>query len=421
MFNFITNIISELSNLQTEKIFRILNLSIPLFMGIYIFANPLPLSAINETCYYSSILVLLILIAFKKTSFSLRSPLAMPLALFFLWSVLGLLFTLDFKNTLHDLRGNLLEYLVVFYLLVNYFNSQKKLEIIAWIAIVSGTIFSIGAIIQCYFIEGFPFSTRLGLTLRGEMTTDYIGFITIFGICLSLHFLYKRTNIFYKILLTSSFFIMTITTLLTQSRGSLLGLFAALAILCFHNKKNIAFIIITILIIILMPISERFASIGFTKDIRIKMNRLTIEVIKDYPIAGIGFGGEIFINKDLVDLDRYNRLLPPEYQQNADIGIVGSPHNTILDIAVRTGIVGLVLFLLILITSLWMLWRTIRLKQGEYFTSWTICLFACLVSFMIPALFADAAFGPRVVVFYTILAMITILWNIVQKEKSCNG
>ena len=416
MFKSISNIISEVSNWQTEKIFRILNFSIPLFMGIFIFANPLPLSAINEICYYSSILVLLLLIALKKTTFSLRSPLTLPFILFFLWAVFGLFFTLDFKNTLHDLRGNLLEYLIVFYLLVNYFNSQKKLEIIAWIVIASTTVFSVGAIIQCYFIEGLPFTTRLGFTFRGEMTTDYLGFITIFGICLSLHFLYGSKNVFYKIILASSFLIITIATLLTQSRGSLLGLLVALLILCFHNKKNIIFIIITVLIILLMPgISGRIKNEGFTKDIRIKMNRLTIEIIKDHPIVGIGFGGEIF--GKFVDLKRYNSQLPPEYQQDASICIVGSPHNTMLDIAVRTGIVGLILFLSILITSVWMLWKTLRLKQGEYFTSWAICLFACLVSFMIPALFADAAFGPRVVVFYTILAMITILWNIAKKNE----
>jgi len=418
MYKSITKIFSELSALQSEKIFRILNFSIPLFMGIYIFANPLPLSAINEICYYSSVVVLLILICFKKTTFSLRSPLTLPFFLFALWAVFGLIFTLDFNNTLHDLRSNLLKCLIIFYLLVNYFNSKKKLEIIAWIAIVSTTVFSVGAIIQYYFIEGFPFTEPLGRTFRGEMTIDYLGFTTIFGICLNLHFLYKVKNIFYKTFLASSFLIMTITTLLTKSRGSLLGLLAALVILCFHNKKNIIFIVMAILLILIMPISDRIKQVGFTKDIRIKMNRLTIEVIKDHPIFGLGFGGQIFINNSLVDLAKYNSLLPPEYQQNAATGIVGSAHNTILDVAVRTGVVGLILFLSILITSLWMLWRTLRLKRGEYFTSWAICLFACFVSFMIPALFADAAFGPRVVSFYTILAMIAILWNIVQKEKN---
>jgi hypothetical protein len=38
------------------------------------------------------------------------------------------------------------------------------------------------------------------------------------------------------------------------------------------------------------------------------------------------------------------------------------------------------------------------------------------MSFFIPAAVADTTFGPRVVVSYTILAMITILWNLVQKE-----
>lgn len=402
---------------KSEIFFSVLNFAIPVLMGTYIFLNPMPLSSVSEFCFYLSFLTLIILISFKKTVFTLRSPLTLPFILFFLWAVFGLFFSLDFKNTLHDLRGHLLKYLIVFYFLVNYFNSPKRLKMLALIAIASATIFSIYAITVYYFIEGFPFSARLGLTFRGEMTTDYIGFITIFGICLSLHFLYKSKNIFYKILLVSCFFIMTITTLLTQSRGSLLGFLAALVILCFHNKKNIIFIIITIFIIILIPgIKERVTMNDFTKDIRIKMNRLTIEVIKDHPIVGVGFGMEIFGNKDLVNLDKYNSLLPPEYQQNGVI--IASPHNSILDIAVRTGVVGLVLFLYILITSLWMLWRTLKLKKGEYFKSWAICLFACFVSYMIPALFADTTFGPRVVIFYAMLAMITILWNIVQKEKN---
>ena len=165
-----------------------------------------------------------------------------------------------------------------------------------------------------------------------------------------------------------------------------------------------------------MPnMKDRIQNEEFTKDLRIKVNRLTIEVIKDHPIIGIGFGMEIYGNKDLVPLEKYNSKLHHKYQQ--DGVIIASPHNTILDIAVRTGVVGLTLFLYILITSLWMLWEILKLKKGEYFKSWAICFFACLVSYLLPALFADTTFGPRVVIFYTILAMITILWNIAKKEK----
>ncbi len=417
MFKSITNIISEVNNRQTEKNFSILNFSIPLFTGIYLFANPLPLSAVNEFCFYLSVAALILLLVFRKTAFTLRSPLTLPIALFFLWSVFGLVFTLDFKNTLHDLRGHLLEYLIVFYLLVNYYNSQKKLEIISWLVIASATIFSIGAIIQYYFIEGFPFSARLGLTFRGTMQTDLIGFTTTFASILALHLFHKYKKVTYKILFVACFLITMATTLLTQSRGSLIGLGASFIILCFANKRNLIFVVLAALLIFLTPgISDRIKSEGFTKDIRAKINQLTIEVIKDYPIAGIGFGMQIYGNKNVLDLEKLNKQLLPEYQQNG--AIIAAPHNTILDIAVRTGIVGLALFLYILITSLWMLWKTLNLKKDEYFRSWTICLFACFISYMIPALFADTTFGPMAIIFYTMLAMITILWNLGQKDKN---
>ena len=164
-------------NRQTEKVFKILNFSIPLLMGIYLLVNPLPVSAVSESCFYLSLLILIILLTFKKTVFTLRSPLALPFILFFLWAVFGLFFTLDFKNTLHDLRSHLLNYLIIFYIFVNYFNSQKRLEILSMIVIVGATIFSVGAINQYYFIERFPFSERLGdPTFTGAMQTDLIGF-----------------------------------------------------------------------------------------------------------------------------------------------------------------------------------------------------------------------------------------------------
>jgi len=400
----IADVVSKMSNWSTEKTFNILNFLIPLLTGTYIFLKPMPFSAINEICFYLSVAILILLLFFRKTSFTLRSPLTLPIALFFLWTVFGLFFTLDFTNTLHDLRRHLLEYLIVFYLLVNYFNTSKRLQILAWIVIASATIFSIGSVIQYYFIEGFTFSTRLRQPFN-------IGFVTISAICLCLNFLYKSKNILYKILLVNCCFIMALTTLLTQSRGSFLGLFAALVILCFQNKRNIIFIIITILIIMLMPIKERITNVGrYENDIRVKINRLTIEIIKDHPITGIGFGMQIYGNKNVLDLEKLNKQLPQEYQQNRSF--IASPHNTILDIVVRTGTVGLILFLYIIITSLWMLWETLKLKRGEYFKAWAICLLACFVSYMISALFSDTTYGTKAVIFYTLLAMITILWNI---------
>jgi putative inorganic carbon (HCO3(-)) transporter len=374
----------------------------------------LPAAVVNEFCFYLSVSVLILLIVFRKTAFTLRTPLTLPFILFFLWAIFGLFFTLDFKNTLHDLRGHLLKYLIIFYLLVNYFNSKKRLEIISWIVIASATIFSIGAVIQYYFIEGFPFTTRLGYTFK-EMHTDYIGFVTVFAITLAFNRLQNSKAMINTLLWVLCIFILSISTLLTQSRGTLIGLFASLVILCFSNRKIIIVIIALLILVFFVPgLKERFDHKEIMHNERVKINHLTLEVIKAHPIAGIGFGMQIYGNPDLVDLEKLNSQLPAEYRQER---IITSPHNTILDITVRTGIIGLVLFLNILFASLLLLWKIFKMTKNQYFKSWAICLFACFISYLIPALFADTTFGPRVIVFYTMLSMITILWNIVQNEK----
>ena len=399
---------------KTEKFFSILNFAIPILMGTYIFLNPLPLSAVSEFCFYLSFSALILLLVFRKTAFTLQTPLTLPFVLFFLWAVFGLFFTLDFKNTLHDLRGHLLKYLIVFYLLVNYFNSQKKLEIISWIVIASATIFSIGAVIQYYFIEGFPFDARLGYTFKA-MHTDYIGFVTVFAITLAFNKLQNSKAMTNTLLWVLCIIILSISTLLTQSRGTLIGLFASLVILCFSNKKVIVVVSAVLILAFFVPgLKDRVMKEGF-QDIRIKMNRLTLEIIKEYPIAGIGFGMQIYGNKNVLDLEKFNKKLPPEHRQKR---IITSPHNTIMDITVRTGIIGLVLFLNILFVSLLLLWKTFKMTKSQYFRSWAICLFACFISYLIPALFADTTFGPRVIIFYTMLAMITILWNLARQEKT---
>ena len=407
---------------KTEKFFAALTFTIPLLMGIYLFFNPFPhTTAIKEFCFYLSLLALIALIIFKKTNFSLRSPLTPSFFLFFLWGIFGLFFALDFNNSLHDLRAHLLKYYIIFYLLINYFNSQKKLEILSWIVISSATLFSIGAIIYFYFILGKPFSVRLGVTFS-EISTDYIGFVLIFGLTLTLNKLLNNKSIIIKSLLFLSAFILCLTTLLTQSKGSLIALLIAIIILSYLNKKILIFLVILLLLAVIIPgFKERINPKEIFQNERVQINALTMEVIKSYPITGIGFGMQIYGNQNLIDLKKVDSKLPKKYQGGVGGVFIGSPHNTILDIAVRTGLVGLLLFLSIVVTALWMLWKAGKSAKSEYFKSWIVCTFAAFLSFMIPSLFADTTFGPQAIVFYTILAMITILWNINEQSKSENN
>jgi len=402
---------------RKDKIFITFNLLIPVLIGMYIFVNPLPVAAIGEMCFYLSCALLITLLVFRKIDFTLRTPMTLPFALFVLWAVFGLFFALDLKNSVHDLRGHLLEHLVVFYVLVNFFSTRNKLEILSMILIAGATVFSIGGIIAFYIIEGFPLSERLGLTFK-DMYINYSGFITIFAAVLAVRHFYEHKKILYKALFGFCFLMNVAATLLTQSRGALIGLAAALMILCITNKKNMIVMLVFIVMMVSVPgIRTRLQTEGFTEALRVQIYRLTYEVIKDHPVVGVGFGMEIFSNKDLVPLEDYNRKLPPPYRQQGVI--INSPHNLFLDVAVRTGVVGLILFMVILFAGIGMLWIIFkRNKKDEYFRSWVIYLSAGFISFLMQSLFADSTFGPRVVLFYTALAMITILWNLSRKSRT---
>ncbi len=410
-----------------DKIFFALNVLIPALMGLHLLVNPLPLNSVNEVCYYLSCAALITLLLFRKTHFSLRTPLTIGFSLFFAWAVLGLFTTLDFSNTLHDLRGYLLEYLVIFYLLVNFYNSRNRFEFLSIIVIVSAVIFSVGGMILFYCIEGNPFSTRFGESSFHfqEMYTGFMCFTTTFAAILSLRGVFHSGSITGRIAYFLCFLILSTATMLNQSRGATIGFFAALAIMLFQRKKKLLLIPVTIVMIVLVTvillpgIKDRFEGdlsiTALSVDPRYKIFRLAGEVIKDYPVFGIGYGGEIYRNSNLVNLEKYNERLPEKYQQKN--GIVKSTHNMFLDVTIRTGLVGLGFFLLIFVTAVWMLWDIFRRRKEDFFRSWSICLFACLSSFAILALFGDALYGVQGTVLYVNLAMIGILWNLSRENK----
>jgi len=407
---------------KTEKFFSLLNFSIPCLMGCYVFLNPLSMAALMELCYYLSILALMILLVFRKTIFTLRSPLTVALALFSLWAVLGLFTTLDFSNTIHDLRGYLLEYLIVLYLLINFYNSRNRLEMLSIIIIASTTIFSIGGIILYYFIEGHSFNERFGLSFK-EMFTGWMCFTTVFAALISLQRTYRTQIFIHKLFYFLCFGILSFATLLNQSRGAIIALFVALVIMSIYRKRTLFLIAVAIIVptIIFLPtIKDRIGSQNIMKDPRSQIYPLALEVIKDYPLTGVGFGGKIFGNSNLVNLDEYNARLPEQYRQegiliNGKKMIINATHNTFLDVTIRTGLVGLALFCAILLTAFGMLGYVFWRRREEFFRSWSICLFACLAAYLIQAFFNDALYGTQGVILYVHLAIIGILWNLSLK------
>jgi O-antigen ligase len=394
-----------------EKIFSILTYSVPVLMGIFLFFNPFPhTTAIKEICFYFSVVIVLVLIIFKKIDFSFKSPMTVPFTLFIVWTFIGLFFALDKENSIHDFYAHLLKYIAIYYILINFFNTHKRLVILSWIVIISTTVFSIGAIVYFYLILNNPLSTRLG-TVFLEIHVDLIGFATLFAMILSLYNFHTVTSIYHKSILIVALTVTSMATLLTQSRATLLAAIFAFIVLFLRKKKTmVAFTLIFVIGAGFIPgLKNRLDLDSFFHNARIGIWLTSVEVIKFYPVTGIGFGMQTYGNKTFVELEKYNTRVPSQYRQKK---IIVSPHNTLIDVAVRTGLVGLILYCFILFSCARMGWMVMRLRDSHAAVDGGMYLLAAFLGVFIQGLFSDGTFGPQVIVLYTIFAMMTILWRI---------
>jgi O-antigen ligase len=130
------------------------------------------------------------------------------------------------------------------------------------------------------------------------------------------------------------------------------------------------------------------------------------EIIKEHPVKGIGFGMELLQKKEF--MAPYYDKVPEAYR---DPAFNMSPHNLYVDIAVRLGLIGLMLYGYIIVTALRMAWQSLGQAADPGERNDLLCLVASFGAFLVQAFFADASFGPPAIVFYLHLAMITILWK----------
>ncbi|UCE74400.1 MAG: O-antigen ligase family protein [Methanomassiliicoccales archaeon] len=140
----------------------------------------------------------------------------------------------------------------------------------------------------------------------------------------------------------------------------------------------------------------------------------TLEIVKDYPVMGIGFGNETYGKK--VDLEIYNNRVPEKYRQKNN-NIILAPHNMLLNILVRLGVVGLSLFLFIIVIFVRMCWHCIRYGTDDFVKDWGLSIVSTFLAFFLIGMIDQMFHHFTEVVLFTILSMGTILWRI-NKESS---
>ena len=396
--------------------FKILAGGIPVLLGIYMAINPFPhKTAIENISFYSSVLFASILVAAGKRPLRFRNPLTLPFALFAVWSAVGLCFALDFTNSLHDLYAHLIQYLILLYLIVNFFRTERYLTILIGIVIFSGAVFALWAMTAFYIIQGFPLDTKLGLTSLDELSSNIIGILTLFPAVLALGWIMVEKNRYRRAAAFVCIAILGMATLATMARSALFAMAAALAImipLLLRNRRIfLSIVILLVLAVATMPVKERFTPTDFMDKVkatdRFSIALTYIEMVKDYPLTGIGFGMEAYGEKGL--LEKYHARLPVEYRQQVP---ARAPHNSLIDVAVRTGLPGLGLFLYIIYSFVRMGIGLIKTGGSPYVREWGRCLLASFAALFIQSLFENTLSGPPAVALFAVMAMMAALWHL---------
>ncbi len=208
------------------------------------------------------------------------------------------------------------------------------------------------------------------------------------------YFVWER-KMKWKIAAAIGLMLMLFSLGLTFSRGAYLGILMGilffLLILLFRAGKSgrLALIVtiglLTATIFIFQPIQKRMASVFSLREgsniERIENWRQAAGIVADYPLAGIGLGN-------------YSSFIDPEAEERSSI----YAHNIFLDLSAETGILGGILFLLLIGAGIW---RNILSRNVL-----GLGLASALVYFLVHGVFDTPIWSPQVfVVFLTILAL----------------
>lgn len=383
-----------------------------MLLSVFIFFRPFPYTtSIINVSFYLAIGIALFLMFFKPSAFTFKTPLTYPLIAFFLWSLLSIFWALNVENTINDVRSHLLNHIILFFLLINFFRSRKRLAFLAWIIVLSATFFSLIGMIYYYVIMGNPLqSVRLGFiaanvgNVSTELPVNFIGALSMTAFFFCFYFFFESSSSGRRLLIIICALTSFAAMLLTQSRGTLVALFFAGGILLLIKNRKLlpVFIVALIILVFLTPFKDRLDKDTIIE--RLKINYVTYEVLKDHPVKGIGFGMMTF--EKSINKEDYINKLPPENRPKE----IYSPHNLLLDIAVRLGVIGLILFSAVLFVFGKICWKIIQHAKDEAIKRWGLYVAIAFLAYFILGMAEPLfLFKASAMIFYILLGMIAIL------------
>ncbi len=276
----------------------------------------------------------------------MRTPLDLPILLFTLVAALSVVTAVDPKYSLEEFIGEWLIKICLFYLVVNNIRPEQVKYILG--ALLLGNIIMVGYGIFEFIRDGgeiLNYGTRAGSLHSGVGTFSTYLVTVIPYIFLALFFM-KRTP--YRLIILALLSLNLFALLLTYSRGSWVVIVVLALMLGLKTVPRKVFLpsLLLIGLIIFWGVPQkvfqyydRFTDSNAYPDSyrgRWILAEFTLKKIKEAPFRMNGFGQRSFAKQNFEFIEKYGRLQ------------MWHAHNTFLNIALQTGVQGLILFCFLL-------------------------------------------------------------------------
>lgn len=347
-----------------------------------------------------------------------RSPLGGYVALY---AVVYLYATLTSVSLAGSLFPGLLTiaFVLFFFAVATSIRDQSKLELVLWAMLAVGVLVALYGFYQTLFPERFRsvwtdtdmFST---ITFRAYSTLEnpnVLGEYFLLIIPLGGAMVLTAKSWPKRIAALAACGVMGVCLILTYSRGCYLGLlFAAMVFLVLLDRR---FLVLGIIALALSPlylpesVLTRFTSIGDMGDsstsYRVYIWMGTLAMLKDYWFCGVGPG-----------MDAFN-VVYPEYAYNA----ITAPHshNLFLQITCDTGICGLAVFLLLLVSFCRMMFTAIRREGDRNMRIFQIAGVSAVMGFLVQSMTDYTFYNYRVLLLFWAVLGLCVVFTRLGREK----
>jgi putative inorganic carbon (hco3(-)) transporter len=289
-------------------------------------------------------------------------PLKVPFLLFVLACLVAVVGAVDFLGSYKSLK-RLLEILIFFWA-VNCIKNEDMRERLSLLLIIAATLSTLtgfyaawenGITLASRYENGVPVSNRAEGTMSVYMTYAGILMLAFLVVTGKLVFAPKEKKWLYVPIILLGFCI-----LLTFTRQAWLGVVVGVIFLIWSRKKSLLWFLPVVLGIIFLAspvnIKQRINSLIDFKDnnlvIRMALWQGGWLIFKDYPIIGCGFKCVDVINQDYPDPTGYIKKLR-------------GMHSNFIQLAVDTGLFGLVSWISIWVVYFMTLYQRLNSMQGN--------------------------------------------------------